>query len=133
MKDFFDVWFLSREFGFQGPPLVQAVRTTFDRRRTPIAEDVPLALSATFAEDAAKQTQWKAFLKRSQVAETTLTLVQVVDTIALFLLPVLQAARGGPIPSTWPPGGPWRLVDDPEGKAILDELTAEAEKLKLGY
>lgn len=131
MKDFFDVWFLCREFVFQGPTLAVAVRRTFERRGTPIPEEIPVALSTMFSGDAAKQTQWKAFLKRSRVADATLRLVEVVDTIAPFLLPVLQAARGSSPPSVWPPRGPW-IFDDRKGNAIMDELTAEAEKLKRG-
>ena len=36
MKDFFDVWFLSREFEFEGHSLIAAIRGTFERRHTPI-------------------------------------------------------------------------------------------------
>lgn len=34
MKDFFDLWFLCREFASDGQRLVQAVRATFERRAT---------------------------------------------------------------------------------------------------
>jgi predicted nucleotidyltransferase component of viral defense system len=67
MKDFFDVWFLSREFAFQGQPLVDAIRSTFDRRDTTIPRMSPVALTGTFALDATKGIQWSAFLERSRV------------------------------------------------------------------
>jgi hypothetical protein len=107
MKDFFDVWFLCREFPFEGVPLARAVKATFERRSTPLPEEVPPALSTTFTGDATKQTQWKAFLKRSRVADAGLTLAEVVETIAPFVVPVLEAARGGAPLTDWPPGGPW--------------------------
>ncbi|HEY5704870.1 MAG TPA: nucleotidyl transferase AbiEii/AbiGii toxin family protein [Terrimicrobiaceae bacterium] len=36
MKDFYDLWFLSRTFEFDGPTLVGAIRATFNRRKTPL-------------------------------------------------------------------------------------------------
>ena len=51
MKDFFDLWVLARQFEFQGPMLCQAIRATFERRRTPVPAEVPLALSAEFSND----------------------------------------------------------------------------------
>jgi len=43
LKDFFDVWTLARHFSFDGGTLSVAVRTTFERRGTPIARSTPLA------------------------------------------------------------------------------------------
>jgi hypothetical protein len=47
MKDFFDVWSLCRELPLEGVPLARAVKPTFERRSTPIPEEVPLALGTT--------------------------------------------------------------------------------------
>lgn len=108
MKDFFDIWFLCREFGFQGQPLVDAIRATFERRQTPIPGEAPVALTDAFALDGAKQTQWSAFLERSRVVETEVTLPNVVTTIAPFLVPAIKAAAGlEAVPSEWPATGPW--------------------------
>lgn len=107
MKDFFDLWFLCREFAFDGPRLVQAIRATFERRATALPEGVPPGLTESFATDATKQTQWKAFLRRSRVTDDDHTLQEVVATISPFLLPALQAAREDGALSEWPPGGPW--------------------------
>jgi hypothetical protein len=73
-------------------------------------DNAPLALTADFAEDPNKRTQWKAFLRRSQVSDVELALAEVVATIGAFLLPVLRAASASATLGTWPPGGPW-LVD----------------------
>ena len=62
MKDFFDVWYLSERFSFEGGRLAEAIRRTFDRRRTPLPTEPPLALTEEFAGDDAKIRQWKAFV-----------------------------------------------------------------------
>jgi hypothetical protein len=108
MKDFFDIWFLCREFSFDGPSLRDAVVATFERRATPIPIEPPVALTTTFALDAAKQMQWKAFLSRSKAMEANVTLSEVIEGIAPFLLPTLQNEVTGTMPTTWTPGGPWR-------------------------
>jgi hypothetical protein len=51
MKDFFDLWFLAGNFGFEGTLLQEAIAKTFERRQTPIPTDVPLALTDDFARD----------------------------------------------------------------------------------
>jgi len=108
MKDFFDVWFLSRQFEFEGHSLIAAIRGTFERRHTPIPEGLPMALTDTFARDPTKMAQWSAFLARSQVISTALSLPEVVSIIALFLAPAFEAIthRASSIGS-WNPGGPW--------------------------
>lgn len=54
MKDFYDLWYLSRHFGFEGAPLSAAIRATFERRGTALPEAIPLALSVAFSGDPAK-------------------------------------------------------------------------------
>lgn len=107
-KYFFDVWFLCREFEFQGHSLVDAIRATFERRQTPIPDGLPMALTDAFAQDEVKTKQWKAFLSRSQRTETALALPEVVATIAIFLRPAMQAARDGGLSAmSWSPTSRW--------------------------
>ena len=40
MKDFYDIWLLSRQFDFNGTDLADAVRLTFERRSTALPEEV---------------------------------------------------------------------------------------------
>jgi hypothetical protein len=65
MKDFFDLWFLARNFDFDGPTLCQAVQATFHRRKTDLPAKAPLALTPEFGTDAGKTKQWLAFLRRA--------------------------------------------------------------------
>src|SRR4030043_2422647 len=62
MKDFFDIWLLSRQFDFQGQRLSEAIEKTFTTRGTDIQSE-PIALTNSFAEDPAKVAQWKGFIR----------------------------------------------------------------------
>jgi hypothetical protein len=109
MKDFFDIWVMSREFSFTGALLSEAIRATFERRRTPVPASPPLALTAEFGEDATKKLQWQAFKRRSGVADDAPTLDLLVQDLARFLMPVSQAVAGGiAFPRQWNPSGPWQ-------------------------
>lgn len=105
MKDFFDVWVLSRTWAFDYQPLRQAVVSTFERRSTPLPIDTPFALTDEFLLDDQKVSQWIGFLKRLRVQEETPDLQTVGHELREFLAPILS-----PEPSvfTRPPGGPWQ-------------------------
>jgi len=66
MKDFFDLWALSRMYGFDGPVLVKAIKATFGHRGT-VIEARPVGLEDEFAIDRTKSTHWTAFLRRSRL------------------------------------------------------------------
>ncbi len=109
MKDFYDIRYLAQRFAFEGPALTAAITATFERRETPLPEEVPQALTSTFADDAGKQQQWTAFLRRTGLAEKTLELPAVINTLRGFLLPPLDAcARELAFEHAWQPGGPWK-------------------------
>jgi Nucleotidyl transferase AbiEii toxin, Type IV TA system len=109
MRDFFDVHALAERERFEGEILVDSLRSTFDRRRTPIPDSPPLALTSAFAAMHEKQTQWHGFLRKSGGLAAPAELGAVVDRIAAFLGPVLAAARGeASFRFSWPPGGPWQ-------------------------
>ena len=111
MKDFYDLWYLSRHFAFDGPTLVQAIKATFERRRTSLPSEHPLALTAEFADDTAKQAQWNAFLHRGGLKTESVTLQEVIDILNDFLWPPASAAAtGASFEPAWRPTGPWRHV-----------------------
>jgi hypothetical protein len=58
MKDWYDIWVLSRTYTFKGDGLARAIVATFARRKTEIPSEPPDALTPAFAEDAAKIQQW---------------------------------------------------------------------------
>ena len=108
MKDYFDVWSISRQFDFDGQVLSRAIGATFDRRRTPVPLDVPPALSEEFANAENKSTQWRAFLRRTGIDKITGNLAALLDDLRRFLLPPMSAAtQGEEFNETWTPRGGW--------------------------
>nr|WP_210278932.1 MULTISPECIES: nucleotidyl transferase AbiEii/AbiGii toxin family protein [unclassified Rhizobium] len=89
MKDFYDIWILSRSFDFTDDRLARAIAATFERRETPIPTELPDALTDVFAKDEQKQRQWHAFLEG--VAHEPGDLKDVIE-IAAFLTPHVIAA-----------------------------------------
>jgi predicted nucleotidyltransferase component of viral defense system len=63
MKDYYDVWMLTRTYPLDLIRLRRAVDATFARRSTPLLASVPEGLSDAFAADAGKQAQWQAFAR----------------------------------------------------------------------
>lgn len=108
MKDYHDIWVLSREFAFEGEVLSQAVRATFRRRRTALLPGFPVALGGEFSADATKQRQWQAFVARGRLKVSERDLAKVIEAIRLFLGPAVDAAAAGvAFKAEWPKGGPW--------------------------
>ena len=85
MKDFYDIWALSRAYEFDPERLRRAIRATFDRRATPIPRVAPDALTPVFSTSASKQQQWAAFARDLTTGVPTLEVV--CDDIAGFLMP----------------------------------------------
>ena len=108
MKDFYDIVIVARLFSFYGELLTRAIAATFERRKTTIPTSAPIALTQAFANDDAKQTQWKAFLSKSG-AEERMTLAEAVAACGTFLAePLLAASRSSVFDAVWPPDGPWQ-------------------------
>ncbi len=107
MKDFFDIWFMSRQFDFDGHILARAIKETFSRRGTELLpEAVPL--TSPFAGDSKKAVQWRAFRKRSRLELAPENFIDVMAAVADFLKPVATAiSAGGPFKARWSPAGPW--------------------------
>jgi len=106
MKDFYDIWLLSRQFGFERAKLAEAIRLTFKRRGTTL----PIVIDA-FEEDfvAAKQIQWAAFCRRLKQDHLSTSFQVIVSDVASFLAPIASSIPQGSFTfSTWEPAGPWK-------------------------
>ena len=86
MRDFFDMWALSRQFDFDGDVLAAAIRETFSRRSLDVPA-LPVALTDEFAADGAKSRQWTGFLQRSRLSSAPGRLLDVVRHLRGFLGP----------------------------------------------
>ena len=91
LKDYFDLWMLSKHFDFKPPRLAKAISATFARRGTPVPEDMPEGLSQAFANNEQKLAIWKS-LKRSFTVDPG-SLAEVVDGLNKFLMQAAQSAR----------------------------------------
>jgi len=108
MKDFYDIRMMARQFPFEGEVLVEAIKTTFDRRRTEIPKQIPMALSDEFARDPDKMKQWEAFLNRTGLTARAVSFPQTIDDLRQFLFPpVVAAANDSGFSQYWIAGGPW--------------------------
>lgn len=107
MRDFFDIWLLSRQFEFDGQTLSTAIRKTFTQRETEFPVK-PVALTEEFFEDPGQVSQWRAFIRKNLLHASPKDLREVVLHLSSFLGPVATALSSGhSFHKTWVPPGPW--------------------------
>lgn len=88
MKDFYDIYYLSRTFDFDGLKLQTAIQETLQNRGTTYEKDsFDRVLSLVDDED--MQTKWRYFLKTLGNPEIAFT--DVMEGIKAFLFPVWTA------------------------------------------
>ena len=75
MKDYFDLWVLLNDTTIDRLEVRRAIQATLERRKMIQPHRLPIGLTDTFSEDAIKQTQWKAFLKKNRLDHIELTAV----------------------------------------------------------
>ena len=108
MKDFYDLWLLSRQFDFDGRVLATAIRKTFENRRTDIPIQ-PTVLQDSLAKDPIKETQWRAFIRKARLDNAPVSFAEAVYAITAFLEPVIAAlVAEEDFHKTWEAPGPWR-------------------------
>lgn len=93
MKDFYDMHVILTQMAIDDDLLRNAIRATFNRRNVPLPEEVPVAFTPEFLEDGIKETQWRAFLRRSALSSFHLDLATVLAHLKNRLWPLLLAAR----------------------------------------
>ena len=111
MKDFFDLFTLCNQFEFEGEIIRQAIKATFERRKTSIPSTPPLALTSEFTVDSQKSTQWSAFLRKSNLGSLNLTLEDVANRLIEFLMPpAMAASMSGSFHQGWSPSNGWAPI-----------------------
>jgi predicted nucleotidyltransferase component of viral defense system len=105
MKDFYDLWYLARNWSFQLAVLRRAVFATFERRSTKVPAGIPFALTEEFLTDEGKRQQWVAFVRRLNLPADTPDLRAIGQEIAKFVHPIFAA---GEEDATWQPDGSWK-------------------------
>jgi predicted nucleotidyltransferase component of viral defense system len=108
MKDYYDLWTLAQRFPFDAALLAKAIDATLKRRGRELPSQLPSGLQDEFAANPTKQTQWKAFLRRTIPNQVDLELSEIVPAIREFLAPVLESiVRGKTLRLHWTPGSGW--------------------------
>ena len=102
MKDYFDLWILSRHADFDGAVMQLALNATLERRQTAV-ELQPIGLADAFIQDASKLSQWRGFIRKNKLQAPELS--DVVEELKIFLLPLLAGSAGS---QHWAGGGPWQ-------------------------
>jgi hypothetical protein len=106
MKDFFDIWLLSRQFNFDGSQLLQAIQLTFEQRGTSLTDNI-IAFQASFIAE--KQVQWAAFCRRIDLEHLPKNFSDIVSQVAYFLAPIVESARSGQaFDKNWIAANEWR-------------------------
>lgn len=89
LKDYYDLWLISRTFQLDPVLLSEALRRTFARRMTSLPRALPSGLSDPYV--AAWAGQWSAFLGRNPVAAAPEDFAMVIADLRAFLIPLLDA------------------------------------------
>ena len=105
MKDFYDIWLLSRMAEHDYQTLATAVRNTFERSRIPMPSSPPVVWKSEFGSNPVKHTQWAAFLNRNPMLDVPADFNEVVACVAQFLTPLFFPADSKP--TKWIPGQGW--------------------------
>ena len=87
MKDYFDLWLLSRQSELDKEVMATAIKRTFANRGMEI-DPSPIGLSSAFGDDPTKQLQWSAFLKRARLTEVPTSLSEIIEELRKFFRPV---------------------------------------------
>lgn len=107
MKDFFDIWFLSRRFDFKGKILTEAIEKTFENRKTPLTSD-PTIFNPSFMKDDTKQAQWAGFMDKTKLADKPRSFEDVANDIKVFLQPIVASINHRKtFRLFWTAPGPW--------------------------
>ena len=107
MKDFFDIWFLSRRFDFKGEILNEAIEKTFVNRNTTLTGD-PTIFNPSFMKDDTKQDQWAGFTDKTKIADAPMSFEDVANDIKIFLQPIAASiSHRQAFRLFWAAPGPW--------------------------
>ena len=107
MKDFYDIWMLSRSFDFNGEVMAEAIERTFMNRKTDLTND-PAIFDTSFGRDVTRLVQWQGFIRKSRLSNVPGDFGVVLADIKLFLeSPVRSLVDRRTFHSTWKASGLW--------------------------
>ena len=108
MKDFYDIWLMTRQMNFDGKKLAAAIKATFENRETPLPANAPLFAEEIHDEKSNNEAMWKAFLRKKQIKNAPESLAELARSIEAFLSePVKAVTTGKESAKAWHAPGPW--------------------------
>ena len=109
MKDFYDIWLMTRQFEFKGANIASAIKKTFNNRKTDIPNKKPLFADEIYDEKSDRQTLWNAFLKKGDIQHAPENLSTTARKIEQFLIKPLNAIWEKQVfDKEWKSAGPWK-------------------------
>lgn len=90
MKDFFDIYRLSKTHDFAGSVLKEAISQTFKNRKTDMPSE-PIIFKEEFRMSSEKQKEWTVFRARLHNPDVPQEFSAVMEQLYLFVTPVYQS------------------------------------------
>jgi len=107
IKDFYDIWILSRQHSFEGDVLQRAVVETFSNRKTELTSGVANIITE-FSKAATTQEAWRAFCNRKFIERAPADFSSVAEDVIDFLGPLVTATeQSRPFIKTWDSDRGW--------------------------
>ena len=88
MKDFYDIYYLSLMYDFDGEKLKLAIKATLDNRKTKYTKDSFIYV-IEFKHNNEMIRKWKQYIKLLKLNNPTFT--EIISQLELFLLPVWES------------------------------------------
>jgi len=99
---------LSSNLSFDGTILQEAIKQTFDRRKTDVPTEKPFVFKELFYADKNKVTQWRAFIKKIGQEDLPSDFRTVMERLDKFLWsPTECLVRGEHFARVWFPNEGW--------------------------
>ena len=90
MKDYYDLWVLSRDASVDADTASRAIERTFKRRKTDMPTHVPDGLLDEFAHNEVKVVQWNAFVRKSRILLANVDFPSIVSDVREFLMRLVR-------------------------------------------
>lgn len=107
VKDFYDIWLLSRENAFEGKTLQRALIQTFNNRKMELSADV-VGIIDGYSKMARATEGWSILRRKSRLEDAPGDFQSIAEGIKEFVEPLIESIeQGRPSPGKWDPAGPW--------------------------
>ena len=90
MKDYYDLWMLSRDVSIDADTASRAIERTFKRRKTDMPTNVPDGLLDEFAHNEVKVVQWNAFVRKNRISPANVDFPSIVSGVREFLMRLVR-------------------------------------------